>query len=136
MLHIDTSDKREQRKFGVVMAVIIAIIGLIRWGIHGFVDLPVYFLVVASVFFVGGVVAPVALKPIFVAWMKLAVVLNWIMTRVLLGMAFYLMMTPVRVVIAVFGEDPLKRKYLPEEQTYWEEAEEQPEEFDRYRNQY
>ena len=136
MLYIDTSDKWEQRKFGLLMGVIIALIGLVRWAIHGFSDFPVYFFVVAGVFFGLGLVAPVALKPVFLAWMKLAVVLNWIMTRVMLGLAFYLMITPVRFVIKVFGEDPLKRAYLPEVETYWEEAEDQPEEFDRYRNQY
>jgi hypothetical protein len=133
---IDTSDKGEQRKFGIVMAIAITVIGVIRWGLGGFAVFPTYFFAVAGVFLVLGVAVPVALQPAFFAWMKLAVVLNWIMTRVLLGLAFYVMITPARVIIAIFGDDPLKREYLPEGETYWEEAEEQPEEFDRYRNQY
>jgi hypothetical protein len=68
--------------------------------------------------------------------MQLAKGLNWFMTRMLLSLAFYLAITPVRIWIRLFGEDPLKRRWQPEATTYWEEAEEQPEEVERYFNQF
>jgi len=138
VIDIDTSDRQEQRKFGIVMAVAIAVLGLIRWVLHGFdpEGFPVYFFAVAAVFLVLGLVVPPALKPVFIAWIKLALVLNWIVTHVILSLAFYLMITPVRVIIKLFGEDPLKREWLPDAPTYWEEPEEQPEEFERYKNQF
>jgi hypothetical protein len=137
VIDIDTSNKTEQRKFGIVMAIAIVIIGVVRWAIHGFAGgPPYYFMAVAAPFLVLGILFPKGLQPVFVLWMKLAVVLNWIMTRLLLSIVFYLMISPVRLVRFLFAEDPLKRKWLAQAASYWEEPEEQPEEFDRYRNQY
>lgn len=132
----DTSSKKEQRKFGLVMAVAIAALGIIRWAWHGFAHSPFYFLAVAAVFLLLGLVAPRALKPVFVAWIKFAIVLNWIMVRLFLTLAFYLMFTPVRLIINFFSEDPLKRQWLPPDQSYWEEPEKQPQELRDYRNQF
>lgn len=136
MIHIDTSDRTEQRKFGLVMAAAITVLGTIRWALHGFTELPVYWYGVAAVFLALGLVAPPVLKPVFVLWMKLAVVLNWIMTRLFLGFAFYAMITPVRLCIRLFGEDPLKRQWKAPGDSYWEEPEDQPQDLDRYRQQF
>ena len=135
-MNVDTSSKSEQRKFGIVMAVAITVLGLIRWAVHGFEHLPLYFFAVAAAFLVLGLAMPIALKPIFIVWMKFAMVLNWLITRIFLTISFYLMITPVRFLVWLFSEDPLKRKWLPDADTYWEAPEEQPEEFERYRNQF
>jgi hypothetical protein len=136
MMHIDTSSRSEQRKFGLVMAVAIAALGVLRWAIHGFAHFPLYFFVVAAVFAGLGLLFPRALKPVFVVWMKFAEGMNWVMTRLLLGIAFYVMITPTRLLIRLFGEDPLKRDWHPDADTYWEDAEEQPAELERYLNQF
>lgn len=136
--NIDTSDRTEQRKFGLVLAAAFAIIGTLRWGFHGFGmdDLPRNFYILAVLFFVPGLLFPPVLKPVFILWIKFAIVLNWIMTRVFLSLAFYFMITPTRVMISLFGDDPLKRKWLPETETYWEAPEDQPKELDRYRQMF
>jgi len=136
MFNVDTSNRREQRNFGLVMGAALAVIGLLRWAIHGFEGFPAILFGLGAIFAVLGLVAPSVLRPAFVAWMKLAVVLNWIMTRVFLGVAFYLLITPVRVIIRLFASDPLKRAWLPEAETYWEAPEEQSKDIRRYRNQF
>ncbi len=136
MMHIDTSDRREQRKFGLLMAAAIAVLGLIRSALHGFEHVPVYFFAVAAVFLVLGLVAPVLLKPVFIAWMKFAELLNWVVTHVLLTFAWCVMMTPVRLLVSLFAEDPLKREWKQNGSSYWEPPEEQPKEVERYFNQF
>ena len=126
MLHVDTSDRSEQRKFGVVVGLAFLLLGLFRWWRHDFEQLPYILFSIAGVLIVLGVVAPVLLKYPFIAWIKLALVLNWIMTRVFLSVAYFLMITPVRWIIHFFGDDPLKRKYLPAGESYWETPDEQP----------
>ena len=134
--NIDIGSKKEQRKFGLVMAVAIAILGLIRWWLHGFGELPVYFFYVAGAFAVLGLVASRVLKPVFYLWMKFGLGMNWVMTRVVLLIAFWLMIVPTRVLMRLFANDPLKREFLPGAPSYWEDAEEQPETMDRYFNQF
>lgn len=136
MMHIDTSDRREQRKFGLLMAAAIAVLGLLRYALHGFEHFPVYFFAVAAVFLALGLAAPIVLKPVFIAWMKFAVVLNWIVTHILLTVAWCVMFTPVRVLVSIFSEDPLKRAWKAGGASYWEPPEEQPDKVERYFNQF
>ena len=136
MLHIDTSDRTEQRKFGIVVGIAFSILGLIRWWLHGFEELPYLLFGISSVLIVLGVVAPPLLKPVFILWIKLALVLNWIMTRVFLTLSWIFMFTPVRVIIHFFGEDPLKRKYLPEGESYWEAPETQPQDLEAFKKMF
>ncbi len=134
-MNIDTSSKKEQRNFGIVMAVAITVLGLIRWALHREAP-PMNFFYVAGTFLVLGLVVPRVLQPVLIVWLKFALLLNWIMTRVLLTVAFCGMIVPVRVFIHLFGKDPLKRQLDADASTYWEEPEEQPEEFERYLNQF
>jgi len=136
MPEVDVSSPREQRNFGLVMGAAIALLGLLRWALHGFEHFPLAWFALAAAFVVLALAAPVLLKPLFAAWMRLAAVLNWVSTRVFLGIAFYLLITPVRLVLRIFADDPLKRQWLPEADTYWEEPEEQPDDIRRYRNQF
>lgn len=134
MKKLDTSDRREQRKFGLLMAAAFGILGGINWWLKGTPSSWIF--TVSVVFLIAAVAAPFALRPVFAAWMKFAEALNWIMTRVLLSIVFYGMITPARYLNQTFGSDPLKRAWLPNADTYWEDPEDQPAEPDRYRNQF
>ncbi len=136
MQHIDTSSRTEQRKFGLVMGAAVAVLGTVHWWWHGFAGFPTVWYSVAAALAVLGLVLPRVLQPFFVGWLKFAVVVNFIMTRLLLALAFYLLFTPTALILRVRGHDPLKRAWLPDADTYWEPAEEQPADFERYRNMY
>lgn len=135
-MELNIRDKKEQRKFGLVMCVAISILGLIRWAIHGFGPVPWGFFSVAAVFGVLGLLAPKVLQPIFWAWMKFSIGINWVMTRILLTISFITLIVPVRFIFLIKGDDPLKRKWDPDRESYWEEPEDQPEQFDRYLDQF
>ena len=136
MLDIDTSSRTEQRKFGLVMAVAISVLGLLRYAIHGFAQFPLWFFVVAGVFAFFGLVWPRALKPVLIVWMKFALVLNWVMTRILLTVVYWVVIVPMGIIMGLFSEDPLKRKWLAKTDSYWEAPEEQPTELEQWRNQF
>ncbi|MFP4173581.1 MAG: SxtJ family membrane protein [Candidatus Hydrogenedentota bacterium] len=132
--NMDYYDRRQQRNFGLVMAGAFCVLALIRWWWEA--AFPPILFGIATAFLVIGLVAPRALTPVFIAWMKLAIGLNWVITYILLTVVFVLMITPVGLVRQIFAEDPLKRKWLPNAITYWEKPEGQPAEFDRYKNQF
>ena len=141
MIDIDIKDKSEQRKFGLVMGAAFAVLTLVRWGIHRLMQGewggPSYVLLgIGAVFAVFGLVAPRALQPIFWAWIKFAIVINWVMTRLLLSIVWFLLIIPTRGVRSLLGYDALKRKWDPKATTYWEEPDEQPDDPRRYLNQY
>jgi len=137
-INIDIADKSEQRKFGIVMAVAFVVLGLIRWGFKGFAmeSLPLYLWGVAVPFLVLGIVWPGALKPLFYLWIKLAIVLNFVMTRFFLAITFYAMMTPIGILKRLFGGDVLHRDWNPDASTYWKDADDQPNDLDSYKRQF
>lgn len=139
-MEFDFRSRSEQRKFGIVMAVAIPVLGFVRTGLHWYrgeeVTLPVHFLAAGAVFLVLGLAAPKLLQPLLYVWIKFALALNWIMTRVMLSAIFFLMITPGRLLIRLFGQDPLKRDWQADTVSFWENPEEPPKEFDRYKDQF
>ena len=139
MIDINTSSRAEQRKFGLVMATAIAILGCIRsaWH-HGLwsMAVPWGFLAVAAVFAGLGVLAPGVLRPVLVVWIRFAEGLNWIVTRLLLTIVFVFLLTPMGIWSRLRGYDPLKRRFLPADASYWEPPEEVATSVEGFRKQY
>lgn len=134
MATVPPPNNRELRKFGLVMAGACIVLGLLRWTLRG-AD-PVWFFAVAGLFLLTGLLTPRLLRRVYGVWMKFGEALNWLVTRAVLTLVFYGMITPARLLNQVFGSDPLKRAWDPKAESYWEEPEEQPAEFERYKNQF
>ena len=66
------------------------------------------------------------MKPIHFVWMKLALALGWISTRVVLGVFFYVILTPVGFVMRLFGKDLLNQHLDRSAPTYWIKRETKP----------
>ena len=60
-----------------------------------------------------------ARRPIFVGWSYLAYPIGWLVTHVLLVSVFWLLITPIGVMVRLAGQDPLPRKYDPSARSYW-----------------
>jgi hypothetical protein len=111
--------RTELKKFAWVMAGALALfgaIGLYRGG-H---SIPIGLLIAAGAFLLAGVIAPAALRPVHRAWMKLAHILGWINTRLILGGFFYVILTPVSVAMRLTSRDLLGRKFGRTPTTYWQ----------------
>ena len=131
--NIDPRDRREQRKFGFGLCVAFLVLGGIRWWLTG--TLPMVFLALSVTFLIVSVLLPWALRPLLAGWLKVVLAINWAMTRLLLGLVFYTMIVPARLVLRIAGDDPLNRQWEPEAASYWEDPEEQPEELEAYLGQ-
>ncbi len=111
------SEPRDLRKFGITMAVAIAVLGgLLLWRGHW---QPAYFFWVAGAFLVLALVAPVVLRPIQRAWMAFAIVLGWVMTRVILVVLFYVGITPIALIARLVGKRFLDLGFEPGRASYW-----------------
>ncbi len=133
-MNIDVTDKKEQRKFGIVMAAAFCVLAGVRWLITGRLALWLFY--VAIPFFILGLVAPRVLRPVLSIWMKFALALNWVMTRVLLTIAFFFVLLPTALILRVLGKDPLNRSWKPGAATYWEDAEPQSRKIRPYYKQF
>lgn len=71
----------------------------------------------------GSIRIGLALKYIYRLWMKLGLVLSWINTRLILIILFYLLFTPMGIVMRMFGVDLLDRKIEKGKDSYWRKKE-------------
>lgn len=112
------SGKKELRKFGITMGIVIACIGGFLWWREK--EYYFYLLGVATAFLLLGLAIPFLLKPIHKFWMGLAVLMSWVMTRIILGILFYLGITPMSILIRLLRKDFLKLTLnKTTAKTYW-----------------
>ncbi|VAX32560.1 hypothetical protein MNBD_NITROSPIRAE02-710, partial [hydrothermal vent metagenome] len=82
------SQKKDLRSFGLTIGIVAGLIGgLLLWR-HK--DHYPYFLAVSGIFIAFGLFLPNLLKPLQKAWMTLAVLMGWVMTRLILFVLFFL----------------------------------------------
>ena len=109
--------RRVLRNFGFVMAGAFGLIGgLGLWRGRSFAS---YLLALAVAFLLAGLLAPRSLNAIERGWMKLAGVLSAVMTRVILGLSFVLVITPVGLVRRLVVGDSLGLRPDREAASYW-----------------
>jgi hypothetical protein len=82
-----------------------------------------------------GLVAPRAMKPIYVAWMVAAFPIGWTVSLVLLALVYYVIFTAFSLVFKAFGRDALGRSFDRKASTYWVPRR-QPETLERYFRQF
>jgi hypothetical protein len=112
------------RSFAKVMAVFFAVLtGLSAYKNGGLVTGGVVTGSIATAFAAAGLLAPSLLKPLFIVWMKFGEVMNFVMTRVVLGLVYFVAITPMAIVRRALGYDPLKMKLDRTAATYWQKRE-------------
>ena len=117
MMRQPKKTKKELRKFGLVMTVPLALIaGYLWWKGGGAYP---YVLGAAAFFLLSGLLVPQLLRPIEKVWMKFAEIMGAIMTRVILSVAFYLMITPLGLVLRLMGKDLLHLRFEEGRESYW-----------------
>lgn len=114
-----------ERGFGIVFAVVFAVIGL--WPTFKLRTLPhvtlaetrLWAIAVAALFLTAGLLAPAVLKPLNRLWFKFGLLLGRIMNPIIMGVLFYGVFTPFGLVMRLFGKDPLRLKHDRAASSYW-----------------
>lgn len=99
------------------MAAAFAVIATLILVKHKHDPVPIFSL--SALFFILGAVAPALLKPAYIFWMNLAFLLGWVNTKLILAVIFYFIITPIGLVMRIFGVDLLDRKTNRDKDTYW-----------------
>lgn len=128
------STKKELREFAFVVGGVASAIGaLLLW--RGRPATP-YFLTPGIVLIVLGFLAPQILKPLQKVWMIFALIMGAIMSRVILGLLFFIAITPIRVIALIFGKQFLDLSFRKETDSYWNQYPEKKIEKEQYEKQF
>jgi len=97
----------ELRRFGLTVGGVFVLLGTVSWW-RGHTMAPRVLWALGVALVVPGAVAPAVLRPVQSMWMRLATVLGEVNSRILLTAMFFLVFTPIGLVMRVF-RDPLRR---------------------------
>jgi hypothetical protein len=62
---------------------------------------------------------PGFLRPAYLVWMSLAFPIGWTVSHLLLLIVYYLILTPVGLVMRIVGYDPMQRQFDRSAKSYW-----------------
>ena len=121
-IHEDFSRKEElqrssNRMFGIVFAALLLIFGLSPL-LRGRHVRPVG-LVAAAILLTISVVASWLLEPFNRGWMRIAAVLQTVSNTIVMGLLFFLTLTPIAFVMRIVKRDPLRLNWNRDLSTYW-----------------
>jgi len=111
------ADQAQLRNFGLIVGGIFGAIGLWPAIIRGG-NVRAWMVGLAVVLILPALVAPRTLAPAQRAWMALGSALGWVNTRVVLGLIFFGMITPMAIVLRLRRRDPMQRAFDPNATTY------------------
>lgn len=105
------------RGFGLVFAAVFALIGL-AGAYHNTPYFP-WWLGASAALALVALTAPRILAPFNRAWTKLGMVLALVVNPIVLGLVFYLCVTPIGLLLRLFGKDLLALRWQPAQASYW-----------------
>lgn len=109
----------QARKSALLVAAVL--LGIAAWNVYrGRMTVVLIFGALGAALVVAGLLVPPAARAFHTAWMRFAVLLGHINSRVLLTLMYYLVVTPYGVVTRLVGRDPLRRRGTAQG-SYWVE---------------
>ena len=107
----------QARKTALVVAF--ALLLLAAWNYHrGRMGVVAVLGGIGVVLVIIGLLVPPLARAFHTFWMRVATVLGWINSRILLGLMFYGLLTPYNLIGRIFRRDPLRRRGRAQE-SYW-----------------
>ena len=110
--------KRALRKFGLTVGIVLLVITGILF--YKQKDSYFYFGIIGLSLITAGLISPIILRPLNKIWMTLAILMGWVMTRVILIILFFLALTPLAITARIFRKKFLDLKIDKSKESYWE----------------
>ncbi len=110
-----------EKSFGVVFAIFFTILGGVTSYAGG--GGAYYFFGIAVVFLVLAFFAPAVLRPFNIIWFKFGLLLHKIVSPLIMGLLFYLTVTPIALIMRVLNKDTLRLRFEHGAESYWIERE-------------
>ncbi len=66
-----------------------------------------------------GLAFPQVIRVVYVVWMAVIFPIGWVVSHILMALIFYLVFTPVGLIMRLLGRDPMRRRFDREAESYW-----------------
>ena len=116
-----TSDSKikisSNRNFGLVFFVVFLIVAL--WPLKHDEDVRLWSLGLSIIFFILGILNSQLLTPLNKLWFKFGMFLGLIVSPIVMGIVYFLVVTPIGIFMRLLGKDLLKTSKAKNASTYW-----------------
>ncbi len=115
---IPNLDEKGLREFGLTTgAAFVVIFGLFfPWMLE--LDWPVWPWVIAAPLWLLALIHPLWLRGIYRAWMRFGLLASRVMTPLVLGIVFFVMISPMAAIMRLWGKDPMQRTLDADRKSY------------------
>ena len=105
------------RNFGLVFFIVFLIVTI--WPITYDEPVRIWSAIISLVFLILGLMNSILLTPLNKLWFKFGMILGAIVSPVVMGVVFFLVVTPIGLIMKIMGKDLLNKKYDKKKRTYW-----------------
>ncbi|WP_415314504.1 SxtJ family membrane protein [Candidatus Pelagibacter sp. Uisw_137] len=104
------------RSFGIVFFVVFLLISI--YPIINDQDIRVWSLIISLIFLILGIINSNILTPLNKVWFKFGILLGSFVSPIVMGVVFFLVVTPISLLMKLFGKDVLNLK-RNNSKSYW-----------------
>ena len=105
------------RGFGIVFFVVFLLIGF--YPLLNQEELKLWALITSFIFLILGMMKSKILTPFNKIWFKLGIFLGKIISPIIMGLIFFLVVTPTGIFMRILGKDLLNLKFKRDKKSYW-----------------
>ena len=105
------------RSFGLVFFIVFLILAL--WPIKNGGEIRIWLVVISLIFLILGMMKSELLTPLNHLWFKFGMILGAIVAPIVMGAVFFLVVTPIGIIMSLMGKDLINKKNNKKKETYW-----------------
>ena len=109
--------KSSNKSFGILFFVVFLGLGL--WPLTNDNNPNIYLIIISIIFFILGLLNSKLLSPLNSFWIKFGELLGKIIAPVVMAIIYFLILTPISLMVRLFGKDLLGLKFSKQLKTYW-----------------
>jgi hypothetical protein len=116
-------DSRQLRSFSAALITLSIILGVVvyrRSGLSLRGECILAAVAAIGMFSVFGLFWPWLIRPMYQVWHVITFPVGWFVSHLLLGVIFFLLITPLAVLLRLLGKDAMQRKFDRNASSYWE----------------
>ena len=104
------------KSFGIIFFIVFLVIGL--WPLINSADIKIWSILLSLIFLILGAINSKILTPLNRAWFKIGLALGSIISPIIMGLVFFIVLTPTGLIMKLFRKDLLMKKNS-KDSSYW-----------------
>jgi len=110
-------EKSSNRSFGILFFLVFLGFGL--WPLTKELSPNIYLIIISVVFLVLGLLNSKLLSPLNEIWIRFGEILGRVIAPLIMALVYFLILTPISLLVRAFGKDLLGLKYSKQQNSYW-----------------